>query len=202
MKSLPRSAGKGRPEQEETKPMARLPYLDKKDLAPENQDLLDRPINLNRVLVNSPNCRRAGLKMAHFIRYESRLDARLKELAIMAIGYITRAPYEWSHHVILGKDFGVSDDDMQELINYLEGRPHKLDERAVLAIDAAREMTEDIAMSDKTFDALHGFLNNEEMVDLVVTIAHYNAMVRVLATLQVDIEDNYLPGLDKFPLPA
>jgi hypothetical protein len=40
------------------------------------------------------------------------------------------------------------------------------------------------------------------MVDLVVTIAHYNAMVRVLATLQVDIEDSYLPGLDKFPLPS
>ena len=60
--------------------MARLPYLDKSDLSPENQDLLERPINLNRVLVNSPNCRRAGLHLAYFIRYESRLDARIKEL--------------------------------------------------------------------------------------------------------------------------
>ena len=182
--------------------MARLPYLDKEDLSPENQDLLDRPINLNRVLVNSPNCRRAGLQMAHFIRFQSRLDARLKELAIMTVGYITRAPYEWSHHVILGKDFGVSDDDMRELVNLLEGRPHKLDERAVLASNAAREMTENIAMSEKTFNALHAFLNNEEMVDLIVSIAHYNAMVRVLATLEVDIEDDYMPGLEKFPLPA
>lgn len=182
--------------------MARLPYLDKEDLSPENQDLLDRPINLNRVLVNSPNCRRAGLQMAHFIRFQSRLDTRLKELAIMTVGYITRAPYEWSHHVILGKDFGVSDDDMRELVNLLEGRPHKLDERAVLAADAAREMTENIAMSEKTFNALHAFLDNEEMVDLIVSIAHYNAMVRVLATLEVDIEDDYMPGLEKFPLPA
>ena len=182
--------------------MARLPYLDKEDLSPENQDLLDRPINLNRVLVNSPNCRRAGLQLAHFIRFQSRLDARLKELAIMTVGYITRAPYEWSHHVILGKDFGVSDDDMRELVNLLEGRPHKLDERAVLASNAAREMTENIAMSEKTFNALHAFLNNEEMVDLIVSIAHYNAMVRVLATLEVDIEDDYMPGLEKFPLPA
>lgn len=120
----------------------------------------------------------------------------------MTVGYLTRAPYEWSHHVILSKDFGVAEDDIQALIDYLEGRPHKLDDRAVLAVDAAREMTNDLAMSDKTFDALHAFLDNEEMVDLVVTIAHYNAMVRVLATLQVDIEDGYLPGLDKFPLPS
>lgn len=182
--------------------MARLPYLDKQDLAPEHQKLLERPINLNRILVNSPNCRRAGLQIAHFIRYESKLDARLKELAIMTVGYLTRAPYEWSHHVILSKDFGVSDDDIRALVDYLEGRAPHLDERAALAVDAAREMTNDLTMSDKTFDALHAFLDNEEMVDLVVTIAHYNAMVRVLATLQVDIEDNYLPGLDKFPLPA
>lgn len=182
--------------------MARLPYLDKKDLAAEYQHLLDRPINLNRVLVNSPNCRRAGLEIAHFIRYESKLDARLKELAIMTVGYLTRAPYEWSHHVILSKDFGVSEDDIAQLVNYLEGRPHKLDERAVLAVNAAREMTNDLAMSDATFNALHAFLDNEKMVDLVVTIAHYNAMVRVLATLQVDIEEKYLPGLEKFPLPS
>jgi alkylhydroperoxidase family enzyme len=182
--------------------MARLPYLDKQDLAPEHQGLLDRPINLNRVLVNSPKCRRAGLQMAYFIRYQSKLDARLKELAIMTVGYLARAPYEWSHHVILSKDFGVSEDDIQALVDYLEGRPHRLDARAALAVDAAREMTDNLAMSDKTFDGLHAFLDNEEMVDLVVTIAHYNAMVRVLATLQVDIEDDYRPGLERFPLPA
>jgi alkylhydroperoxidase family enzyme len=182
--------------------MARLPYLDQKDLSPENKDLLERPINLNRVLVNSPNCRRAGLKMAHFIRYESRLDARLKELAIMTIGWITRTPYEWSHHVILAKDFGVSEDDIRELINYLEGRPTKLEPNILLAVEAAKEMTNNISMSKKTFDALHAFLNKEEMVDLIVTIAHYNAMIRVLGTLEVDIEEHYAPGLTKFPLPA
>jgi alkylhydroperoxidase family enzyme len=182
--------------------MARLPYLDQKDLSPENKELLARPINLNRVLVNSPNCRRAGLKMANFIRYESKLDARLKELAIMTIGWITRTPYEWSHHVILAKDFGVSDEDIRELINYLEGRPHKLDAKVTLACDAAKEMTNNIAMSKKTFDALHAFLDNEGMVDLIVTIAHYNAMIRVLGTLEVDIEEDYAPGLTKFPLPA
>jgi hypothetical protein len=63
-------------------------------------------------------------------------------------------------------------------------------------------MTENIAMSEETFNALHKFLDNEEMVDLIVTIGHYNSMVRVLATLQVDIEPDYMPGLEKMPLPA
>ena len=39
--------------------MARLPYLNAADLAPENQDLLKRPINLFRAMVHSPNGARA-----------------------------------------------------------------------------------------------------------------------------------------------
>ena len=35
--------------------MARVPYLDKSDLAPENQDLLARSIMLHRALAHSPN---------------------------------------------------------------------------------------------------------------------------------------------------
>ena len=44
--------------------MARVPYLDKDDLAPENQDLLSRTISLNRALVNSPEACRATARQA------------------------------------------------------------------------------------------------------------------------------------------
>jgi hypothetical protein len=39
--------------------MARVPYLDKSDLAPENHDLLKRTITLHRALAHSPNGLRA-----------------------------------------------------------------------------------------------------------------------------------------------
>ena len=45
-------------------------------------------------------------------------------------------------------------------------------------------------------------LGNELIVDLTVTIAFYNAVVRVLATLQIDVEDDYIPYLRQFPLPG
>ena len=35
--------------------MARLPYRDKSDLAPEHQDLLARNINLFRAMTHSPS---------------------------------------------------------------------------------------------------------------------------------------------------
>ena len=45
-------------------------------------------------------------------------------------------------------------------------------------------------------------LGNEQVVDLTITIAFYNAVVRVLATLQIDVEDDYMPYLRQFPLPG
>ena len=107
--------------------MARVPYLDKSDLAPENEDLLARNITLYRALAHSPNGLRAFGGLGQFIRYKSRLDPRLRELAILQVGYLARAPYEWSHHVKIGRNFGVTDDDIRALIAETEKRPSQLE---------------------------------------------------------------------------
>jgi alkylhydroperoxidase family enzyme len=182
--------------------MARLPYLDRSDLAPEFQDLLKRAINLNRVLAHSPNAARVFGALGQFIRRGSRLDPRLRELAILQVGYLARSPYEFSHHVKIGRDFGVSDDDIRAIAGETEGRPTALDPLARTVLRAAREMTDGLAVSERTFAELRESLDNECLTDLVLTIAFYNAVVRILATLQIDVEDDYRQYLDEFPLPG
>lgn len=182
--------------------MARLPYLDVGDVAPENRDLLKRPISLFRQLIHSPNALRAFHGLGGYIRHGSTLDPRLRELAILQVGYLARSPYEWSHHVKIGYDFGVSDDDIRALIDDTEGRPVKLDAPARTVIKAAREMTSSMEMTDATFTEVEKLLSREHLVDLVVTIAFYSAVVRVLGTMKIDVEPDYQPYLDKYPLPA
>jgi alkylhydroperoxidase family enzyme len=181
--------------------MARLPYLDKSDLAPENQDLLARNINLVRALAHSPDGARAFGALAAFIRFKSRLDPRLRELAILQVGYLTRSPYEYSHHVKIGREFGVSDSDLRALAEETAGRQSALEPLAQAVLRAAREMTRDLAVSDATFAALRAELDNERLVDLVMTIAVYNGVVRLLATLRIDVEPEYQRYLEEFPLP-
>lgn len=181
--------------------MARLPYLEKQDLAPEHHDLLARPITLFKCMTHSPNAARAFQGLGGFIRHKSRLDPRLRELAILAVGWITRAPYEWSHHVKIGQDFGVTEDDIRELMAACDGKASKLEPVAKLIVAGAREMTEKMQMAEATFDALRQHLDNERLTDLVLTIAFYNAVVRYLGTMRIDVEPDYQPYLDKFPLP-
>ncbi len=182
--------------------MARVPYLDVADLSPEDQDLLKRPIALARALVNSPNAARAFSGVGQFIRYDSKLDPRLRELAILQVGWLARSPYEWSHHVKIGHDFGVTDDDIRALIDDTAGQQTGLDALTRAVLLAAREMTTAGAMTDATFATLRSILGNEQVVDLTLTIGFYNAVVRVLATLAIDVEEEYAPSLRQFPLPG
>src|SRR4029077_20527713 len=127
--------------------MARLPYLDKSDLLPEPQDLLARNLNLYRVLAHSPRAARSLNTLARFIRDGSRLDPRLRELAILQVSYLTRSAWGYSHHVRICRETGLSNDEIQAVAEETDGRPTSLDPLAKAVLRAARQTTADLAVS-------------------------------------------------------
>ncbi len=183
--------------------MARLPYLEKSQVALEHQDLMKRDITLYKQLIHSPGALRAFQGLGSYIRFGSKLDARLRELAILQVGYLARSAYEWSHHIKIAYDFGVSDADIEALIANTD---HETDSPALdpltgLVLKGAREITLQGQMAAATFTALQAHIDAEGLVDLIMTIAFYNAVVRVLASLEIDVEPEYQKYLTRFPLP-
>jgi len=181
--------------------MARLPYLDRSDLLPEHQDLLARNLNLYRVLAHSPRAARALNTLARYIRDGSRLDPRLRELAILQVSYLARSAWGFSHHVRIGREVHLSDHEIRAITDETAGRPTAFEPLAKAVLRAAREMTTGLSVSDATFAELRQELDNERLTDLIVTIAFYNGLVRLLETMQVEVEEDYLLYLDEFPLP-
>jgi len=181
--------------------MARLPYLNPEDLAEADRPLLKRMITLHRCLVNSPGAARAFSGLGQYIRYEAKIDPRLRELAILQIGWLARSPYEWSHHVKIGHDFGVTEADIEGLIAETDGQPNTLEPLAKLVLQGAREIYAG-GMSSATFAELQDHMTNEQMVDLTITAAFYCAVVRMLATLAIDVEPEYEKYLERFPFPV
>ncbi len=181
--------------------MARLPYLNPEDLSEEDRPLLKRMITLHRCLVNSPGAARAFSGLGQYIRFQAKIDPRLRELAILQVGWLAKSSYEWSHHVKIGYDFGVTDADIAGMIADTASQPSSLDALTKLVLQGAREIYAG-GMSAETFAALQAYLNNEQMVDLTVTAAFYCAVVRTLATLAIDVEPDYQKYLDKYPFPA
>lgn len=182
--------------------MARLPYLEPDQVAPEYRDMLKRNTNLHKLLVNSPDMARAFSGLGGYIRFKSKLDTRLRELAILQVGWLEKSEYEFTHHVKIGKEFGVTDEDIKGLMAETEGRPSNLEPLTKAVLRGAREMVKDLAMSDATFAEIKKDLSDEHMTDLVLTIAFYCAVVRVLATMKIDNEPQYKEVLKQYPIPG
>jgi len=177
--------------------MARIPYFDRADLPPEHQDLLNRPINLFRALVNSPGAARGWSEIGHYIRHGSKLDPRLRELAILQVAMSPDRP---TSIPITSRSATISASATMTSAPS-PPRPRRttdLEPLAKTVLKAAREMSTELAISDATFAHLREKLDTEHVTDLVLTIAFYCAVVRVLATLQIDVEDEYLPYLKQF----
>jgi alkylhydroperoxidase family enzyme len=180
--------------------MARLPYLEADQVAPEYRDMLKRNTNLHKLLVNSPDMARAFNGVGNHIRFKSKLDPRLRELAILQVGWLEKSEYEFTHHVKIGREFGVTDTDIQGMMAETDGKPSGLEPLAKAVLKGAREMVRELAMSETTFAEIKKSLSNEEMTDLVLTIAFYCAVVRVLATMKIDNEQFYKEVLHQYPM--
>jgi alkylhydroperoxidase family enzyme len=184
----------------ENNKMARLPYLEADQIAPEYRDMLKRNTNLHKLLVNSPDMARAF--NGGYISFKSKLDPRLRELAILQVGWMEKSEYEFTHHVKIGKEVRVTDDDIKAMMAETEGKPSTLEPLAKAILRGAREMVRELAMSDATFAEIKQELSNEHMTDLVLTIAFYCAVVRVLATMKMDNEPYYKEVLQQYPIPG
>jgi alkylhydroperoxidase family enzyme len=180
--------------------MARFAYLTPGDLAPEHRPLM-RDINLSRLLWHNPEMARTTGATAMYIRNRSTIDPRLREMAILQVGYLARSAYEYAHHVKIGLENGVSEADIRAIAEETAGRPTSLDPIAKAVLKAARELTRDIRLSDETFAALSAQLDTKALLDLFLAICNYNATVRLLAALAIDLEDEYREYLERFPLP-
>src|SRR3954466_6168127 len=96
--------------------MARLPYLEADQIAPEYRDMLKRNTNLHKLLVNSPDMAPAFNGVGGYIRLKSKLDRSLRQRAILQVGWMEKSEYEFTHHVKIGKEFGVTEDDIAALM--------------------------------------------------------------------------------------
>lgn len=175
--------------------MARVPYLDRADLRPEDRDIYDdltaqrgEVINLFRALAHTPALLRPLLGYSTALRQRLRLDPWLRELAILTVGRLAGVEYEFTHHWNIARGLGVPREKLTALEGerFMEDPVWSEEERAVLRYSA--EATQRVHVSEETFSGLARFLDTPRIVELVQVVAYYNMIVRILAPLAIDLE--------------
>jgi alkylhydroperoxidase family enzyme len=180
------------------KTTAGIPYLPDNDLAGP-ADLINpirarRPggklLNLDRILLHSPPFARGWNSMFGAIRNQLSLSPKLRELAIVAIGVLNKADYEYAQHE---PDF-LKAGGIKEQLGALADVPAALDntklfddaERATLAL--TYEMTRNITVADATMKRVRAILPDPQVVELAGTIAGYNMVSRFVVAIGIELE--------------
>ncbi len=148
-------------------------------------------LNVFRVLLHNPGAASAVNGMLHQLLLKGVLDARLRELVIMRIGWVHGAVYEWTQHWHVALGLGVDSDDVLGVRNWERHEAFGAVERAVLA--ATDETLADGSISDATWAACAEHLDAAELVELVVAIGNWGMFARLLPSLDVPLEDGVEP---------
>src|ERR1700728_2067094 len=158
-------------------------------MLPEERRNPDDAGNVLSTLVRHPKLTRAYLRFSSYLLYGSTLPPRIREQVILRVAYRRGCAYEWSHHVDIGKDAGLSDADIDAVRS---GNPSDEFDRAVLG--AVDELDEKTNLSDQTWTALGERLDERHRMDLVFTTGNYIALAMALNTFGVQVEDDHDGG--------
>jgi AhpD family alkylhydroperoxidase len=131
-------------------------------------------------LVRHPKLTRAFLRFNGYLLFGSQLPPRLRELAILRVARRRDCAYEWTHHVTLGAEAGLT---AESIDGVTRGVAVDALDRAILA--AVDELEENSNISDATWAALSEHFDERQRMDLVFTIGSYGLLAMAFNTFGV-----------------
>ncbi|UCH52027.1 MAG: carboxymuconolactone decarboxylase family protein [Chloroflexota bacterium] len=173
--------------------MARVKLLEKDQADPIIKEMFQKMedrkapiVNIHKAMGNSPKVGRNFVRLGNSILNQDFLDPKLRELAILRVGNLLQSGYEFTKHVGIGKQAGVTGDQIDELSNWASSKKFTDIERAVLQY--TDEVTLNVKVSDSTFADLKKFFDDQAIVKLTTTIGYYGMVCRILVALQIELE--------------
>jgi 4-carboxymuconolactone decarboxylase len=148
--------------------------------------------NIFKTLAHHPKLMRRWLVFGNHVLFKSTLPARERELVILRIGWLCQAEYEWAQHVRIGRQAGLTAEEIHQ-IKTGAGAPG-WSERDQLLLKATDELHKDAHLSDATWAGLSKHYNKEQLMDIVFAVGQYNLVSMALNTLGVQLD----PGLPTF----
>src|SRR5690242_8493507 len=138
---------------------------------------------LYRILLHSAPVAEGWEKMLTAIRNRNSLPPALREMVIIRVAVLNRAPYELEAHRPVALACGLSEAKIEALRMPGPGDAFSPLERAVLALTDA--MTREVQVSDALFEPLRPHFDARGLVELVATVAAYNMVSRFLEALRI-----------------
>jgi 4-carboxymuconolactone decarboxylase len=171
-----------------TKP-PRVAVLTEDKLAPAQRALLDsirsgpRGASVNirgpfAVFLHAPAFGELAQKLGGYCRFQTGVDPRLSEFAILCTAKLWRAQYEWYAHEPQAARAGVGAATIRDLKAGRVPKSAPKDERAIY--DFIQELYKTRRVSDRTYQRVHAILGDAATVELVGILGYYVLISMIL----------------------
>lgn len=143
-----------------------------------------RPLNLFATLAHNPMLLKRFNALGGFFLRHGYLPPRERELVILRVAARTGSSYEHAQHVVLGRDAGLSDEEIDRAAQPPEA--WEGDDRTLL------RFTDEMLASDgaevTTWDALRERFDDRQMLELSLLVGFYRMLAGFLVVVGVEVE--------------
>jgi alkylhydroperoxidase family enzyme len=120
------------------------------------------------------------------------LPARARELAVLRVAWLCRAPFEWGEHVHIAKQMGVLPEEIERITEGSAAPGWGELDRALLR--AVEELLADAFISDPTWATLRAHYDEQQLIELLMAVGQYQTVAYYQNSLRVTLNEGN-PGL-------
>ncbi|HUD30668.1 MAG TPA: carboxymuconolactone decarboxylase family protein [Novosphingobium sp.] len=153
------------------------------EVSPEGQEQVDairaafsipesRPFpDVSLITLRHPGMFKGQMVLGIELAAKGTIPARERELAILRLALLARAPFEWCEHVDIGKAFGVTPEEIERVIDGSDAPGWTEHESAVLR--GVEELLADHCIADSTWETLAKTYDEKQMLEFPMLIGSY-----------------------------
>ena len=183
----------------------RLRQLDKSGLDDEQTAIYDAIVTSRgnadgpfRIWLHSPTLADRAQSLGELLRFNSSLDARLSELAILVTARFWDCQVEWSLHEPHALKAGVNAAIIESIRTNQFPQFSKDDEQTVY--EFATELLCNRFVQDRTYADAVEDLGETRTVELTALVGYYGLVAMTLNAFQVPLPDGVVPSLVDCPI--
>ena len=148
------------------------------------------------ILKHSPEMAKRAIPLFEYVRNESSVPFKLRELAMLITGRTMNCPYIWNRHVGIARDTDLSD----ELIDSIRDKRNlpRIPEDESIILSYCTELLNNKKVSEDVFAKTLNLLNRRGLVELNTLLGFYSMLAFNANSVELDLPDN----ISELPLPV